>query len=223
MSARIKDLLLESASHLGLELTAANLEKFVVFADELVKWNRKINLTAITDDKEIVVKHFADSLVLLKVVGETGSLLDIGSGGGFPSIPLKIMLPMLFVVSVDAVEKKILFQRHIARLLRLEQFSAVHARCEDLHGEYAEQFDWVVSRAFSDLVKFAGMALPFQGGSGVIIAMKGKRGGDEASLAAHRLAEIGVTVVDVIHLGLPLTDDTRSLVIMKKLPDRANQ
>jgi 16S rRNA (guanine527-N7)-methyltransferase len=217
MNERTKDLLLESALQMRLELTSSQVNKFVVFAGELVKWNRKVNLTAITDDRDIVVKHFADSLVLLKVIGSTGNLLDIGSGGGFPSIPLKIMLPTLSAVSVDAAEKKILFQRHVARLLQLEHFTAVHARCEDLHGEYAEKFDWIVSRAFSDIANFAKMALPLLKGNGLIIAMKGKRGGDEASLAALDLADMGVTVVDVMNLSLPITGDPRSLVIMKKL------
>ncbi len=217
MSESIEDLLLTCATELGLALDAEKLEKFAAFAGELIKWNRKINLTAITNERDIVVKHFADSLVLLKFIEGAGSLLDIGSGGGFPSVPLKIMLPMLSVVSVDAVEKKILFQRHVARFLSLEDFSAVHARCEELRWEYAEHFDWIVSRAFSDIATFAGMVAPLLKRNGRIIAMKGKRGGDEAISAVPRLAEIGVVVAEFIELKLPVTGEPRSLVIMKKI------
>jgi 16S rRNA (guanine527-N7)-methyltransferase len=119
---------------------------------------------------------------------------------------------------VDAVEKKILFQRHVARLLKLEHFTAVHARCEDLQREYAEKFDWVASRAFSDIANFADMASPLLKENGLIIAMKGKGGEDEASLAAFKLADIGVVVEEVINLVLPVTGDQRSLVVLKKLP-----
>jgi 16S rRNA (guanine527-N7)-methyltransferase len=205
-----------SASELGIDLSVEKLEKFAVFADELKKWNRKINLTSITSDSEIAVKHFADSLTLLKVIGENGSLLDIGSGGGFPSIPVKIVLPMLYVVSVDAVEKKILFQRHLARMLGLDNFFPIHARCEELTTMYAESFDWIVSRALSDITAFVKLALPFLHRDGRIIAMKGKRGGEEAASAIPGLAEAGVAVVDIMEIKLPVTGDLRTLVVMKK-------
>lgn len=219
MRKRIEDLLTLSAAEYGTDISAEKLERFIAFADELKKWNRKINLTSITGDSDIVVKHFADSISLLKVMGGDGSLLDVGSGGGFPSIPLKIMLPTLSIVSVDAVEKKILFQRHVARVLGLEDFHAVHARCEDLSKEYAGHFDWIVSRAFSDIPAFVKIALPFLKKNGRIIAMKGKRGGEEAASAISGLAETGVMVAELMDFKLPITGDFRSLVIMKKVAD----
>ncbi len=219
MSKQIVNLLSSSASELGIYLSVEKLEKFVTFAYELKKWNRKINLTSITDDSDIAVKHFADSLSLLKVIGENGSLLDIGSGGGFPSIPVKIALPGLSVVSVDAVEKKILFQRHMARVLGLDNFFPVHARCEELPAKYTDSFDWVVSRALTDIAAFVKLARPFLRRDGRMIAMKGKRGGDEASSAIPGLADAGVTVVDVVEIRLPVTGDLRSLVVMKKIPE----
>jgi len=216
MNKRIEELLAMGAAELGTDISVEKLEKFTVFAGELKKWNRKINLTSITSDRDIVVKHFADSLSLLKVVDGDGSLLDVGSGGGFPSIPLKIMLPMLSVVSVDAVEKKVLFQRHVARILGLLDFHAVHARCEELSKAYAGHFDWIVSRAFSDIPAFARIALPFLKKNGRIIAMKGKRGGEEAASGVSLLAETGVTIVELIDFKLPISGDLRSLVIMKR-------
>ena len=164
-----------------------------------------------------MIKHFADSLSLLGSLKKSGTLLDIGSGGGFPAIPLKIMLPHLSVVSVDAVEKKILFQRHAGRLLQLENFAALHARAEELIESYASQFDYVVSRAFSDLPHFVSLALPLLKETGQIIAMKGRDGREEAAAAEKQFAELGVKVADCIHLRLPVSGDDRYLVVMKKI------
>ena len=208
------ELLLRCTEELGLSLDSNQLEHFGVFADELKKWNRKINLTAIRDDRDIIVKHFADSLTLIGILKETGSLLDLGSGGGFPAIPLKIMLPRLSVVSVDAVEKKILFQRHAARLLKLHDFTALHARGEDLVKNHDVRFDYIVSRAFSDLPCFVSLALPLLKGSGRIIAMKGKGGEGDAAAASRALADLGVRILHCIPRKLPVTGDDRYLVVM---------
>lgn len=216
MNKEALDTLRHCAAEFEIKLTDRQVSCFNVFAEELKKWNRKINLTAIKDDHEIVLKHFADSLSLLGTLNKTGTLLDIGSGGGFPAIPLKIMLPHLSVISVDAVEKKILFQRHAVRLLQLENFTALHARAEELKENFASQFDYVLSRAFSDLPHFVTLALPLLKDSGQIIAMKGREGRVEAAGAKKHFAEIGVKVADCIHLKLPVSGDDRYLVIVKK-------
>jgi len=155
-------------------------------------------------------------LSLLGCLKKTGKLLDIGSGGGFPAIPLKILLPNLPVVSVDAVEKKILFQRHAARVLQLQEFSALHARVEDLSNSYAAQFDTIVSRAFADLSLFVDLALPLLKPTGQIIAMKGREGRDEALAAEKSLASLGARIIDCIHLRLPSSGAERFLVVVEK-------
>jgi 16S rRNA (guanine527-N7)-methyltransferase len=216
MNRENEALLRRCGLELGIELDSDRLGLFSAFAEELKKWNRKINLTAIRDDREIVVKHFADSLTLLPLLTGNGSLLDIGSGGGFPAIPLKIMLPSLSVFSVDAVEKKILFQRHAARRLQLQLFTAFHSRVEELSASHAANFDYVVSRAFSDLPYFASLALPLIKNSGRIIAMKGRGGREEADSAAGQLGNLGVGVLKCVHLTLPVTGDDRYLIVMAK-------
>jgi 16S rRNA (guanine527-N7)-methyltransferase len=216
MNERARELLVSGAAEMGLSLTSAELGKLYRFADELKKWSRKINLTAITADEEIAVKHFLDSLTPLKVVGPKGHLLDIGSGGGFPAIPLKIAAPGLQIVSVDAVEKKVIFQRHAARLLGLHGFTALHARGEELAGHHAGEFDRVVSRAFSDIPTFVRIALPLIKKNGKIVAMKGRGGREEAHTVEKSLAEIGVRVTDIIEFRLPITGDARVLVIMER-------
>jgi 16S rRNA (guanine527-N7)-methyltransferase len=216
MNQRAKDLLLSGAAELGIALTSAQLASLDAFAEELKRWNKKINLTAITDDEGIAVKHLVDSLSLLKVVRAPGRLLDIGSGGGFPCIPVKIVEPDLDMVSVDAVVKKISFQKQAVRLLKLEGFSAIHVRAETLAAEHAESFDWVVSRAFSDLPTFVEMALPVLKQEGRIVAMKGRNSPEEVAEAEAALSKMGARVDSVQDFLLPGSGDARSLVVIVK-------
>ena len=219
MNDRAKEFLVTGAAELGRSLTPAELGRLYAFASELKKWGRKINLTAIKDDEDIVVKHFLDSFTLLKVKGIKGRLLDIGSGGGFPAIPLIIVLHELHIVSVDAVEKKVIFQRHAARLLGLHNFEALHARAEELGTKHARSFDWVVSRAFSDIPTFVRIALPLIKEQGQIIAMKGRGGREETVAAESALRGFGVEVSDIIEFRLPVSGDARSLIVMKRVKD----
>jgi 16S rRNA (guanine527-N7)-methyltransferase len=222
VNERAKKILASGSTELGVGLTTAEMGKFNLLATELKKWGRKINLTTIKEDEEIAVKHFLDSLTLIRSIGTKGDLLDIGSGGGFPAIPLKIARHELHVVSVDAVEKKIIFQRHVARQLGLQRFEALHARAEELAAKYGGHFDWVVSRAFSDIPTYVRIALPLIKEQGRIIAMKGRGGCKEAAAARASLQEMGVEVCEVVELRLPGSGDSRSLVVMKKvIPETA--
>ena len=134
---------------LGVNLGAVALEQLEWLGQELLRWNRTHNLTAITDPIEVCEKHLADSLTLLPLLGNARRLLDLGSGAGFPALPVKIVCPDLEVVSVDAVGKKVAFQRHVARTLKLSGFTAVHGRAEDLPGTppCGSGFDLVTARA----------------------------------------------------------------------------
>lgn len=217
MKEKARELLRRGAAEIGIAISDNEIGMFGLFADELKKWNRKINLTAITDDSAIVVKHFLDSLTLLKTVGRQGSLLDIGSGGGFPAIPLKIMSRELNVTSVDAAEKKIIFQRHVMRTLQLHGFCALHARGEELAAKHAGTFDWVVSRAFSDIPTFVNLALPLLNDSGKIVAMKGKGGMDEVLAAEKSLSTSGARIIETVELRLPISGDSRILVVIARL------
>lgn len=209
-------LLKSGAAEFGIALGDAELELFSRFAAELAKWNRKINLTAITRAEEVVLKHFLDSLTVAGKVRLAGRVLDIGSGAGFPGIPLQIVRPDLEIVSVDAVEKKVLFQRHAARTLGLANFKALHARGETLPGTYGSYFDIIVSRAFTDLVAFVKMVLPLLADGGTIVAMKGSEGRSEVDLHALELSDLGLCVDAVHEFSLPLSGDRRSIVTMKK-------
>ncbi len=214
MKSSLHDLLLNGAAEIGVELSERQIDSLLLLMLQLKKWNRKFNLTAITKERDIVVKHFLDSLTVSQRIAAGCRVLDLGSGAGFPALPLALVRPDLIVTSVDAVEKKIFFQRHGARLLELERFTTLHARGEALAVSHTGRFDVVISRAFSSLLKLVTLAQPLLAPGGVIIAMKGKSGGDEAKEATPFLEERGVLLREVVRLRLPVSADERTLVIL---------
>ncbi|MBU1342822.1 MAG: 16S rRNA (guanine(527)-N(7))-methyltransferase RsmG [Proteobacteria bacterium] len=153
----------------------------IVHAKELMAWNKKINLTAIKDPLQIAEKHFIDSIAAVSFFENETNLMDIGSGGGFPGIPIKIMMPLLKVVLIDSSRKKINFLKHVIRMLDLKDIDAIHTRVEDLHENqtYKNKFDAVISRAFTELSSFAAVGVPFLNQKGTLYAMKGKHADQE--------------------------------------------
>lgn len=203
-------------SEAGLEITEYQIEALITFAEELKKWNKKINLTAITNDDEIAIKHLVDALFFADFIGTCETVLDIGSGAGIPSIPLKIVKPEMPVVSVDAVAKKIHFQRHIARLLKFDHFEALHVRVEELQKTSANSFEVITSRAFSSLETFVRLGAPLLHESGRMIAMKGPIADKETQLKDEELlADLGFKIIDVHSYSLPFNSGKRSLILIK--------
>jgi 16S rRNA (guanine527-N7)-methyltransferase len=211
------DLLVAGAAELGVAVGPGEAEKLLRFADELLKWNRKVNLTAITDEREVVLKHLVDSISVLPFLPEKGTIVDLGSGGGFPALVIAILRPELEILSVDSVEKKIIFQKHAARLLGLANVTPTHVRAEALAVTHPEYFDAAVSRAFAALPLFVKLAKPLVREDGIIVAMKGREGAEEVEAAKRELAEVTVTVTDVVGFSLPLAGDRRTIAVMKRL------
>lgn len=199
----------------GLNLSDENINSFELFARELVHWNSKINLTSITAEDEIAIKHFIDCLYLAPHVLDQDLVLDIGSGGGLPVIPLKIVKPETTMLSVDAVAKKINFQKHIIRLLGLQKIEAVHARIEDLHKTAANKFSLITSRAFTRLDNFVSLAAPLLAENGRLIAMKGSAGDDEIAVSDSVLNKLGFTITAQYPYQLPGNRGARLLVVLK--------
>lgn len=166
----------QGAEELGISLNAGQLDIMSFHGKELILWNKKFNITSITDPFEIAVKHFIDCLALASYIPDNAKVLDIGSGGGFPGFPLKVVKPLIDLVMVDASRKKISFLNHLIHSLKMTGVHAVHARCEDLAGRkgFKHSFDCVVSRAFTSLDRFIDLSLPFLSEKGVILAMKGQ-------------------------------------------------
>ena len=214
MNQAALEMLKKGGDELGVQLSPEQIEKLTLFARRLKEWNKKINLTAIKSDEDIAIKHFIDSLALAKYIEDDVSLLDIGSGAGFPSIPLKIVKPQLKVTSIDAVGKKIFFQRNIARLLSFGGFKAIHGRVEQLEPEDSEKFDIIVSRAFSSIPAYGRIAGPLLKDKGTIIAMKGKEGKVELEQSEKILGELGLVVRKCEEFCLPFSGDARCLIFM---------
>jgi 16S rRNA (guanine527-N7)-methyltransferase len=178
--------------------------------DELLRWNSRRNLTAIIDRDEVLEKHIADSLTLLPFARQAAHLLDIGSGAGFPCIPLKIVCPELKVVSVDAVGKKVDFQRHVVRTLGLTGFTALHERAEKLTN-YLAAFDLITARALCPLADLAELAGPLLAPGGRLVAMKGPEGCFEFIEHQEALQQRGWSGVSH-NLELPVSGAARCLI-----------
>lgn len=211
----IRDMIRQYANDTGWPLSDERIGLLETLASELKKWNRRLNLTAITKESEIVIKHFIDSMHLAPYISDEDNLLDIGSGAGFPIIPLKIIKPETDMVSVDSVAKKINFQRHIIRLLGLQGIEALHVRGEELPERYAGKFSFITSRAFKRLDHFVALASPLLAKGGRLVAMKGEDADDEISVSRDTFQELGFAVNAIYHYNLPLNMGKHCLVEIK--------
>jgi 16S rRNA (guanine527-N7)-methyltransferase len=216
----MREMLTVGANFTGLVLSDENIRAFELYANEMKKWNRKINLTAITSDREIAIKHFIDSLLAAQMLAGTSNVLDIGSGAGLPALAIKIFRPGISVVSVDAVAKKIHFQRHVARLLQLEGFEALHARVEDLQKSHAGKFEVIISRAFSDLGQFVSLAAPLLGEGGRIIAMKGPASESEMTSCSALMEAQQFEISSISNYRLPDNCGERRLITISSVRSR---
>ncbi len=180
----LKGLQAKGLKDLNINVSEHQAQLMAMHAKELMVWNKKINLTAIKQPLQIVEKHFIDCLVATSFIKDPKSIIDMGSGGGFPGIILKIINPELEIVLMDSSRKKINFLKHVIRLLDLKNINAIHTRVEDLHENrlYKNRFDAVISRAFTELSNFVDLAFPFLKGEGAIYAMKGKQAKKEISV-----------------------------------------
>jgi 16S rRNA (guanine527-N7)-methyltransferase len=210
----IRQIFSKHAEILNLDISEMQIEVFARYAAELNKWNRKINLTALTSDEDIAIKHLIDSCIAAEYVKGAIRLLDVGSGAGIPSIPLKIMFPDTKIVSVDTVGKKIMFQRHVARLLKLDNFEAIHSRVETMAPEYAGSFDVIISRAFSRLDTFVALVAPLLADGGRVIAMKGPAADEESIVGTSCNSNNGLRVSAVNTYFLPQNKGERRIVII---------
>jgi 16S rRNA (guanine527-N7)-methyltransferase len=212
------ELLKKSADSLDLVVTENQLGLFALLFDELIRWNKQINLTALEKSTDIIVKHFIDSLSIAPLLPQDARVLDIGSGAGFPALPLAIARPDLHITSIDAVNKKIVFQKHVVRLLRISSVEALHCRAEELALKRAHCYDFVTSRAFSRLTFFVNLAKPFINEKGKIISMRGAEGVQESHDAAVAIASTGFRVEEMLQYDLPLKMGRRYVIVIAKVP-----
>lgn len=203
----------------GVTVTRAQIEAFARFSRELQAWSEHTNLTALTTPLEIEVKHFLDSLSCLQVIEGRGRLVDVGSGAGFPGIPLKIVCSELEVTLVESIGKKARFCEHMIECLGLQGIEAVNARAEKLarSEQYRGSFDWGVARAVASMPVLAEYVLPFLKVGGRMIAMKGETGPSEAHESEPVVALLGGHLSRLIPVELPTVAEARYLVVIDKV------
>lgn len=206
----------KGALELGVALTEAQGAAFLRYLRELQSWNKKINLTTIVEEKDIIIKHFLDSLTPVRLLSGVNSLLDIGAGGGFPGLPLKIAMPSLKVTLMDSVEKKVHFIRHMIRTLGLKDVDAISGRVEspELVHRLSAAFDCVTSRAFAELDAFVALASPYIRPGGMLLALKGPAVETEMKAMG---AVPGFSAPEIHHIAVPFSGRTTSLVVMRKV------
>ncbi len=204
------------ADAFNIPITPKQIDHLLNHTDLLLTWNKKTNLTRITNVEDIAVKHVLDSMAALPYLPKTGKVLDIGSGGGFPGLVLKIMRPELTIHLIDSVRKKVSFLQHVIRTLHLEGVAAYHVRAETFKNEPSQRggYQAVVSRALASLVNFAELAIPFLASEGIIYAYKGNIEEQEVGelLTTNKAPSLTVSQKTV---HLPHADLKRTIVMIQ--------
>ncbi len=208
------DLLKNGLNQLDIDYSESQINSFMIYLSELKKWNSTYNITALKTDKDIVIKHFLDSLLYLKAMPNRNiKLADIGSGGGFPGIPIKIMLPHIELTLIEPSRKKVSFLRNIVRKTGLSEITVLQKRMEQLDDTFNKHFDLIVSRATFSIREFLDLACPFVNDSGRLVISKGPKAEDELKQIS-RTAGIS-PVENTMLFKLPYANAVRHIIILK--------
>lgn len=207
-------------SKLEVKLSDSQLQQFSLYADLLIEWNQKINLTSIVEPEEIAVKHFLDSLTLAKFV-EGNKIGDIGTGAGFPGVPLKIFYPEKMFYLIDSLAKRLDFLNDVIQKLNMDNVQTVHSRAEDIgrNAQYRSSFDTIVSRAVAKLPVLLEYAIPLLKVGGVFLAAKGSQGDEEIAEAENALSLLGAEIRDIEKFNLGSGAEHRSIIIVEKVKE----
>lgn len=220
----MKEFLKEEIGKIGIQLDSEQTDQFFEYYELLIEWNKVMNLTAITDYKEVVKKHFVDSLSIIKAMDietlqtKNKSVIDIGTGAGFPGIPLKVVFPELRVTLLDSLNKRIKFLNEVIEKLTLNNIEAIHGRAEDFakQTKYREQYDICVSRAVANLSTLSEYSLPFVKIEGYFISYKAENIEEEIENSKHAVVTLGGEIEEIVKFNLPDTDIKRTIIKIKK-------
>lgn len=208
---------------LGITLTEKQIEQFLIYYEMLVEWNEFMNLTAIIEYDEVMKKHFIDSISLIKAydVTKSASVIDVGTGAGFPGLALKIAYPNLQVTLLDSLNKRIQFLNEVITKLGLEGVETIHGRAEDFAkpGKLREKYDLCVSRAVANLSTLSEYCLPFVKVGGHFISYKSEKITEEMSAAGNAIKLLGGKVVNQVEFQLPDSDIYRNLFVIEKIKE----
>lgn len=218
---RYNHILIDGAEELGYKLTEKQVRQFEKYYEMLIEWNKKINLTSIIDEQEVIQKHFLDSIAVKKVIDLSNydSLIDLGTGAGFPGIPLKIVFPELEITLVDSLNKRINFLLAVIEELSLENINCVHSRAEDLGNNdlYREKFDICISRAVADLSILSEYCIPFVKDKGYFISYKSNKSQDEINSSLNAINILGGNIEQTINVNIPYLNLERTFVLIDKV------
>ena len=212
------DLMIEYGKEIDIMFTEEQLKQFYQYMNLLIEWNEKINLTAIVEPKEIILKHFIDSLTITKYIGKNQSVIDIGTGAGFPGIPLKIVRKDLKITLLDSLNKRIHFLDEVIKDLALENIDTVHARIEEYakNKNYRETYNIATSRAVANLTTLSEYMLPMVRINGMAICMKGSEISEEISKSKNSIKLLGGEISKIEEFALPKSDYKRNLILIEK-------
>ena len=205
----------------NIEINEEQIKSFEKYMNLLLEWNEKINLTAITQPEEVKLKHFVDSLTVLKYINDDDKVIDIGTGAGFPGIPLKIMKKNAKITLLDSLNKRINFLNIVIETLNLSNIQAIHGRAEEIARNklYREKYDVAVSRAVANLSILTEYMLPFVKVGGKCICMKGANVNEEIEKAKNAIKELGGEIERVDNFYLSDNDNERNIIVIKKVKE----
>lgn len=220
-----KDLMCSYGKRIDIEFNDKQLYQFYEYMNLLLEWNKKINLTAIIEVEEIILKHFIDSLTINKYIGENKTLVDVGTGAGFPGIPLKIYRPDLKVTLVDSLNKRINFLNEVISKLDLKDINTVHNRIEDFGKDkkYRESFDYVTARAVANLTTLSEYLIPISKVNGKCICMKGNDIEEEVNRSKNAINLLGGKINKIDYFELPNSDISRNIIVIDKIKETPNK
>ncbi len=215
----------EMQKKLTIKLSVEQLEKFYSYMSLLLEWNEKMNLTAITEPNEIILKHFVDSLTILNEINNNSKVVDVGTGAGFPGIPLSIANESLKITLVDSLNKRLIFLQEVIDKLELKNIEIVHSRAEDFgqNKKYRESFDIATSRAVANLSTLSEYLIPLVKISGKCICMKASDVEEEINQAKNAINVLGGTIEKIEEFKLPESDIGRTIIIINKQKQTPNK
>jgi len=208
----------EKSKDLGVRFLVEQTEQFFDYMNLLIEWNEKINLTAITDPEEIILKHFIDSITILKEIPDNSKIVDVGTGAGFPGIPLSIMNPTLKITLVDSLNKRLIFLQEVINKLGLKNVEIIHARAEEFgqNKNYREKFDVSTSRAVANLSTLSEYLIPLVKVGGKVVSMKAAEAHQEINDAKKAIDILGGSIEKIDEFNLPQSDIGRTVIIIRK-------
>jgi 16S rRNA (guanine527-N7)-methyltransferase len=209
----------ESLKELNIELSEKQLNQFYNYMNILIEWNKVMNLTNITEPEEIIQKHFVDSLTILKSIKENDSIIDVGTGAGFPGIPIKIVFPETRITLLDSLNKRIKFLEEVINKLELKNIETIHGRAEEVahNKKYREKYDIAIARAVAPLNVLSEYLLPFVKIGGYAICMKGVKGKEEAEEGKNAIKILGGEITNSREFNLPNTEMARTIIEIEKI------